>query len=110
MAVDLSTMTLSEIYGHPDFYFEPSEFYARVDIPHLGIAYVKYSGARLRQNGTKIFTIKENDDKALGDQGFHSPHCIICRPDNDYFPKISAHAHNQVSYSDDPDILRRSHP
>lgn len=74
--VDPTTMTLSEIYQQPDSYFEVA--HQGAEIPRLGIRYVRYRGAVLRENGTKIFTIKE-DDRWNSDLGGHSNYCEVCR-------------------------------
>jgi hypothetical protein len=67
-------MTLSEIYRLSPHYFELK---VRNEIPRYGICYDQYHGAVLRENGTKIFTIKE-DDRWTNYDGQHSNYCEVC--------------------------------
>lgn len=67
-------MSLSEIYGMSAHYFELKVSNA---IPAYGIQYDQYYGAALRENGTKIFTIKE-DDRWANTYGDHSKFCNVC--------------------------------
>ncbi len=77
--VDPMTMTLSEIYGLRDGFFD---LRLRSEVPRYGIAYDQYFGAQLRENGTKIFTIKE-DDRWTNWDGDHSRFCEVCGPNEE---------------------------
>lgn len=74
--VDPLSMTLEEIYEQPHHYFEL--YTTPQHLPHLGLQYDRYYGHVLRNNGTKIFTIKEDDQWAAYDNGEHSRFCSIC--------------------------------
>lgn len=74
--VDPFTMTLSQIYGLSPHYFELK---GKTLVPRYGIAYDRYFGADLRENGTKFFTIKE-DDRWTSWDGDHSKYCEVCGP------------------------------
>jgi hypothetical protein len=109
--VDPATMTLSEIYNLPDYYFElhPQMDYAHGVLPHLGIMFTRYSGTRLRRNGQQFFTIKDDDPydgmaecypHVYGEDGHNT--CEICHPD--------ATTYEPSKLSTDPEMLKRSHP
>ncbi len=79
--VDPQTMTLSEIYGHPDKYFDPVTTtdneqiripYRNPDTKQIEFYIVPYQGRILREYGNKIFNMKNDDDMKTHD------YCSIC--------------------------------
>ncbi len=87
--VDPMSMTLSEIYDIPDFYFErmTGDGYHHYN-PFTGAfeyASYAYKGVVLRQHGTQFFNIKMDDSRDLVTGGHE--HCVKC----------NTHTKNQTS-------------